>query len=208
MRPRPGAARMYPETDIPPVQITEAFVEKVRSSLPESAEKRVQRVMKQYSLNEKLAKQIVESEYNALFETVVKETGLSATTVVAFLTESLKALKREGTQIENVSDETLKEIFRAVGSGEITKESVGDVFAWYSKNEGKTVHDAAEALGLKMLSREELERLVDRVLAENKSSVEKLGKGAFGLVMGLVMKEARGKASPELVSQLIKQKLA
>ncbi len=207
MRPRPGAARMYPETDIPPVQITQEFVEKVRANLPESADKRLQRVMRQYSLNEKLAGQIVESEYNALFEAVVKETGLSATTVVAFLTESLKALKRDGIQIENVSDEQVKEIFRAVGSGELTKESVSDVFAWLSKNEGKTVRDAAGALGLKMLSREELERLVDRVLTENKSSVDKLGKGAFGLVMGLTMKEARGKANPELVSQVLKQKL-
>jgi Asp-tRNA(Asn)/Glu-tRNA(Gln) amidotransferase B subunit len=53
----------------------------------------------------------------------------------------------------------------------------------------------------------ELEQLVKRVIAENKQSVDKLGKGAFGLVMGLVMKEARGKASPEAVSTLIKEKL-
>jgi glutamyl-tRNA(Gln) amidotransferase subunit E len=207
MRPRPGAARMYPETDIPPTLVTEEFVASVRSNLPEPAEKRIQRMMKDHRLNEKLAKQIFDSEYNLLFENIVKESGVSATTVAVFLTESLKALKREGVQVDNVADEQIKEIFKRIGSGELTKESVGDVFSWLSKNEGKSVADAAESLGLKMLSREELERLVYRVIAENKPSIEKLGKGAFGLVMGLVMKEARGKASPELVSQLIKQKL-
>jgi glutamyl-tRNA(Gln) amidotransferase subunit E len=207
MRPRPGAARMYPETDIPPTLITEAFVERIRANLPESAEKKQHRLSKQYGLNEKLAKQIVDSEYNPLFDAIVKESGVSATTVAVFLTETLTSLRRDGVKLENVSDEQVKAIFRGIGSGELTKESVGDVFSWLSKNEGKTVHDAAEGLGLKMLSPTDLEKLVDRVIAQNQQAVEKQGKGSFGLVMGLVMKEARGKANPEAVSQVIKQKL-
>jgi glutamyl-tRNA(Gln) amidotransferase subunit E len=207
MRPRPGAARMYPETDIPPTLVTEEFVEKIRANLPESSEKKQQRLSKQYGLNEKLSKQIVDSEYNPLFDAIVKESGVSATTVAVFLTETLISLRRDGAQLENVSDEQVKEIFKGIGSGELTKESVGDVFSWLAKNEGKGVRDAVEALGLKMLSSEELAMLVDRVIAQNKAQIEKLGKGAFGLVIGLVMKEARGKANPELVSQAIKQKL-
>jgi len=207
MRPRPGAARMYPETDIPPTTITEDFVKRVQANLPESAEKKQHRLQKQYSLNEKLAKQIVDSEYGVLFDTIIKESGVSATTVAVFLTETLKALKRDGVPVENVYDEQVKAIFCAVGTGELTKEAVSDVFAWLAKNEGKTEHDAAEALGYKMLSEAELDMLVDRVVAQNKAQIDKLGKGAFGLVMGLVMKEARGKATPDLVSKAIKQKL-
>jgi glutamyl-tRNA(Gln) amidotransferase subunit E len=207
MRPRPGAARMYPETDIPPTLITEEFVEKIRANLPESAEKKQQRLAKQFGLNEKLAKQIVDSEYNPLFDAIVKESGVSATTVAVFLTETLTSLRRDGVLLENVSDEQIKAIFRGISSGELTKESVGDVFSWFAKNEGKGVRDAAEALGLKMLFPEELEKLVNRVITENKSQVDKLGKGAFGLLMGLVMKEARGKASPDVVSGLVKEKL-
>ncbi len=207
MRPRPGAARMYPETDIPPTLITSEFVERVRANLPESAEKKMQRLMKEHGLNEKLAKQIVDSEYNTLFENVVKESGVSATTVAVFLTESLKALKRDGIMIENVTDEQIREIFRSIGSGELAKEAVSDVFAWLSKTEGKAVRDAVDALGLKLLSKEELTVLIDRVIAENKQTIEKLGKNAFGMMMGLVMKEARGKAKPDDVSELVKQKL-
>ena len=137
MRPRPGAARMYPETDIPPSLITSDFVEKVRLNLPEPAEKKLKRLMRECSLNEKLAKQVVDSEYSGLFEVIVRESGVSATLVAAFLTETLKALKRDGVQVEQVSEEQLREVFRLVGAGELAKEAVAEVFTWLSKHEGK-----------------------------------------------------------------------
>jgi glutamyl-tRNA(Gln) amidotransferase subunit E len=207
MRPRPGAARMYPETDIPAQLITEQFAEKVCSHLPEPAEKKLARLMKQYNLNEKLAKQLADSEYNHLFEEIVKESGVASSTVAAFLTETLKALKREGVQVENITEEQLRGLFKSVGSGELAKEAVPDVFSWLSKNEGKNLQDAINALGLKMYTEADLEPIVDRVIATNKQSVERLGKNAFGMLMGVVMKEVRGKANPELVSKILKQKL-
>jgi len=207
MRPRPGAARMYPETDIPPTQITSEFVERIRCNLPESAEKKQVRLMKQYSLNEKLAKQLIDSEYGVLFEDVVKETGVAATTVAVFLTETLKSLRRDGVEVEKVADGQITEVFRGVGSGDLVKEAVADVFVWLSQNEGKAIQDAVDALGLKMLSEAELAELVDRVVAGNRQSVDKLGQKAFGMLMGAVMKEVRGKADPSVVSALLKERL-
>jgi glutamyl-tRNA(Gln) amidotransferase subunit E len=207
MRPRPGAARMYPETDIPPVPITIEHIEQVQANLPESAQIKIQRLAKQQGLNEKLSKQIVESEYNLLFDAIVKSSGVSATTVAVFLTETLKSLKRDGVQVENVSDDQISSIFKQVGQGELTKDALSDVFCWVSNNEGKTVGDAKDALGLRMLSTPEIENLVNQALLANKQLVDKLGKNAFGALMGQVMKEARGKANPELVNGLIRKKL-
>jgi len=207
MRPRPGAARMYPETDIPPQPITEELIEKVRSNLPEPTEKKVARLIKQYSLNDKLAKQLSDSEYSLLFEEIARETGVQASTIAAFLTETLKALKREGIQIDDVSEEQIKSIFNAVGSGELAKEALADVFSWLSKNEGKTVQDAIAALGLKMFTEKDLAPIVDRIIAANKKQIEKLGKNAYGMLMGATMKEVRGKANPELVAKLLRERL-
>jgi glutamyl-tRNA(Gln) amidotransferase subunit E len=207
MRPRPGAARMYPETDIPPSAITSALVEKIRSNLPEPAERKLERLMKKYNLNEKLAKQIVDSEYVGLFEAIVKESGVAATTIAVFLTETLKSLRRDGVAVEKVTANEIMEIFRGVGSGEIVKEAVPDVFGWLSKNEGNSLQDAVGALGLKMFSKTELAALVDRVIAENRQLVDKMGKKAFGTLMGIVMKEVRGKANPGIVSALLKERL-
>ena len=75
------------------------------------------------------------------------------------------------------------------------------------KNENKTVNDAIAALGLKICTREELEKIIDRIVADNKVQIEKLGKNVFGLIMGSVMKEVRGKATPELVNELVRKKV-
>jgi glutamyl-tRNA(Gln) amidotransferase subunit E len=207
MRPRPGAARMYPETDIPPSEISSALVEKIRSNLPEPTEKKLKRLMKKYGLNKKLATQIIDSEYGELFEVIVKESGVAATTVAVFLTETLKSLRRDGVSVEKVSDSQVMEIFRGVGSGELVKEALADVFVWLSENDGKSLQDAVDALGLKMFSTTELALLVDRIIAENNQAVDRMGQRAFGMLMGVVMKEVRGKADPSIVSALLRERL-
>jgi glutamyl-tRNA(Gln) amidotransferase subunit E len=207
MRPRPGAARMYPETDIPPQPITQQLVEEVKAHLPEPAEKKLQRLTKQYGLNDKLGKQLIDSEYLPIFEETAKTSGVQASTVAAFLTETVKALQREGIHTEHVSDEQISAIFRAVGAGELTKEAIADVFSWLSKNEDKTLQNATAALGLKMLTEAELAPIIERIIAANKAQIEKLGKNASGMLMGAAMKEVRGKANPELVGKLLRQKL-
>jgi glutamyl-tRNA(Gln) amidotransferase subunit E len=207
MRPRPGAARMYPETDIPPIQLTQDYIKQIISSLPELSEQKLQRLMKEYNLNQKLARELLDSEYVKLFETIVKESEVSPTTVAAFLTETLKALKRDGIHVEKVSENKIKEIFRSVGSGDLTKEAISDVFTWLSKHEDRNVREAINSLGLRMLSEEELEKIVDTIIESNKKLIEERGANAFGTLMGIVMKEVRGKANATLVSKLIKKKL-
>jgi Glu-tRNA(Gln) amidotransferase subunit E-like FAD-binding protein len=81
------------------------------------------------------------------------------------------------------------------------------VFSWLAKNEGKTMADATSALGLKMLTEADLAPILDRIIASNKQQIEKLGKNAFGMLMGAVMKEVRGKANPDLVSNLLRERL-
>jgi len=164
--------------------------------------------MKDYKLNAKLAKQIIDSEYGGkLFERIVKESAVSPTTVSAFLTETLKALKRDGVQVESVSDEEISGIFRSIGSGQLAKEAAEEVFVWLSKHENKSLPDAVTELNLKMLSRPELEDLIDRVIIAHKDAINATGQNAFGMLMGVAMKDVRGKANPDIVSKLLKERL-
>ncbi|MEM3731754.1 MAG: Glu-tRNA(Gln) amidotransferase subunit GatE [Candidatus Bathyarchaeia archaeon] len=207
MRPRPGAARMYPETDIPPTQITREQIEKIRAQLPELPEQKMERLMKDYMLNQKLAKQILDSESSELFEIIVKECGVHPTTVAVFLTETLKALKRDGIEIERVSEGKIIEIFKSLSQGEITKEAIPEIVCWLSKNEDKTVREAIESLSLKVMAKEEIEEIVNSIIQKNKALVEERGLNAFGALMGLVMKEVRGKADAAVVSDILKRKI-
>lgn len=207
MRPRPGAARMYPETDVPPIQISQDYIESLRTRLPELPEEKMQRLMRDYELNKKLARQVLNSEFSQLFEEAVKEKGVSPTMVAVVLTETLKALKREGVEVGNVSDEQFLELFRRVGLGEVAKEAASDIIVWLSKHRGAKVIEAIVALGLGMLSESELEEIVDELIEENRSFLVERGEKAFGFLMGLVMRRVRGKARAKFVSEIVKRKI-
>ena len=207
MRPRPGAARMYPETDVPPIQLTKEYLEKLRSRLPELPEQKMRRLIKEYGLNQKLAKQILDSEYGDLFETAAKETEVSPTVIAVALTETLKALGREGINVEAITDRQFRDLFSLIESGETAKEAIPEIITWLSKHDGATAKEAIEDLGLAMISRKELERIIDDLMERNKSLVKERGKGAFGPLMGMIMKKVRGRVKAEMVSGILKKRL-
>ena len=207
MRPRPGAARMSPETDVPPIQLTGDYIYALGNRLPELPEQLMKRLMTDYKLNWKLAKQIFDSEYLELFETLARETKVSATVIAVALTETLKALKRDGINVEAFTDEQLSEMFRLIGSGKTAKESIPEILIWLADNEDITVDKALESLGLSMLSRKELEDLVDDVIKKNSEFIEQRGKGAFSPVMGIIMKKVRGRVKPNVVNEILKSRL-
>ena len=207
MRPRPGAARMYPETDIPPVQITREKMDRIRAHLPELPEKKFERLQKEYKLNDKLAGQVLNSEYSELFETIVKDSHVSPTTIAAFITETLKALKRDAVPVERITDNQLRDIFKLIDEGKLTKEALPDVVTWLCKNEDKTIQEAVEALGLQSISHDNLEKLIGKIVEDNKDLVKKRGEGSFGALMGLAMNDLRGKADAAIVSKILKEKI-
>ncbi|MGD8506728.1 MAG: Glu-tRNA(Gln) amidotransferase subunit GatE [Candidatus Bathyarchaeota archaeon] len=207
MRPRPGAARMYPETDVPPIQVNEDKLKALQSRLPELPKRKMERLMEEYTLNEKLARQILDSEYVVLFEEVASESRVSPTTVAAVLTETMKALRRDGVEIGKIRDEQIKDLFRFVGAGKTAKEAIPDVLTWFSKHEDESVETAIKSLGLIMFSEEEIVKVIDDLLAENRHLVKQRGKAAFGMLMGLVMRTVRGRAKAELVNRVLRRKL-
>jgi glutamyl-tRNA(Gln) amidotransferase subunit E len=207
MRPRPGAARMYPETDIPPLLITDDIVNVIKSNLPESSEKRISRLKKEYNFNNKLANQLINSDYYLIFESICKKSKVNPITVAVFLTETLKALKRDGVSVEQVSKKKIKELFMGLKEGKLAKDALSDIFIWMSKNDSRGLSAALDSLGLKMYSLEELRSIVDDVIAENKQTIQKLDQKSFGLLMGIVMRKVRGKADSAIITKILKEKL-
>lgn len=207
MRPRPGAARMYPETDVPPIQVTEDRLKTLKAHLPELPEQKMTRLMETYRLNRKLARQILDSEFAQLFETIVQDTRISPTTVAAILTETLKGLRRDGIEIERVSNEQMLELFRLVDAGKTAKEAIPDIVTWLTKHEDIAVEEGLKILGLEMLSEAQLEATIEDLIRENRGLIKKGEAKAFGVLMGLTMKKVRGRAKAELVARVLKRKL-
>ena len=201
-RPRPGAARMYPETDVKPVQITADKVNQLRATLPEMPEAKLRRFMEEYSLNEKLATQIVDSEYLGLFEELVAE-GHGTTLLAVTLTEDLTKLRRDGVPVETLTDDALRGAFALVKEGATVKESLPDVLTWLAKHPGEGAGDALKAMGLEVMSEAELRALIEAVVEERAALVAERGMNAMGPLMGAVMGQVRGRARPQDVQRLL-----
>jgi glutamyl-tRNA(Gln) amidotransferase subunit E len=208
MRPRPGAARMYPETDVPPVQISQERVKRIADNLPRMPEELAKELGSKYEIGPKLANQLVNSDYLGTFEGIIASAkGVSPSFVATVLTESLRGLAREQVKVENVRDSHLKEVFELVGAGRTAKESVLEILKWLSSNPDATAEDALGALKLRMLTNEELGGIISKALESNRLLVKENGTKALGKMMNLVMSEVRGRADPKLVTELLRTRL-
>lgn len=206
-RPRPGAARMYPETDVKAITITPERLAAIMKSLPEMPEAKLRRFQVDYSLNEKLARQIVDSDYMGLFEELASNHKALTTLAAVTLTEDLKKLERDGVPVEVLTDEAIRDTFYLVDSGETVKESVPAILTWLARNPAKPSKEAIIALGLSMLSEAQLASIVEANIRTNSDILSKMGEKAAGPIMGAVMTEIRGKAKVADVQAMIKRKL-
>ncbi len=206
MRPRPGAARLYPETDIPPVVVSEELIEKARKNIPPEPEQLIKDIMAEYGINRKLAEQIINSDYLELFKKVAKNVSISPTFIASSLTETVKSLERKGIPVENLSDEDFLEIFKVINEGKTAKESFPAIVEWLAKN-GGSVLEALEKLGLKSLTKEEIEKIVESKILENIQQIKSSPEKALNIIVKNVMAEFRGRVDIKILVEVANKKL-
>jgi glutamyl-tRNA(Gln) amidotransferase subunit E len=124
LRPRPGLARMYPETDILPIAITKSILEPLADKVPLHWDEIVGSLAKKYNLNIKMATQIFDSDYFNLFEEIASETKIEPTFIASKLTEDLTSLQRQGLDISVLTNNDIKDVFKEVDKGSTQKEAV------------------------------------------------------------------------------------
>ncbi len=207
-RPRPGAARMYPETDIPPIPITEKRLQSQRNSVPKSWDAFVSELSAKYGFNKILAEKIFDSDYLALFEEIADGTKVAPTFIASTLTESLVGLERQGLDLTQLSRDKIWFTFEKLNKGEIAKESVVSIFEQIMRKEVGTVDEAIAKLGLKAISDEQLNEILDKIVQDNAQVIAEKGSGAISILMGEAMKMLRGKVDGQKINTLLKQKIA
>ena len=208
MRPRPGASRMYPETDVRPIVITKERLERLARSLPEMPEEKLKRFVEEYGLSKDLALLMINSYRLDLFERIVSEVPEVSPTIVATTLEyTWKSLKREGVPLEQVDETRLLEMFKALGKGLMAKEAIPDVLKAMAENPNASLQEILEKLGLRALSLDEVRALVDRIIEENADVLKERGDRAFKVVMGRVMSVLRGKVDGKLVSEVVRERV-
>ncbi len=209
LRPLPGAARMYPETDVPQVEISEGHFGSI--GIPELLTERAKRFESEYSLHRELSEKIVYSAYLPLFEEMMQRfkdnPNISATLVVRTLTGMLPELKRDGVEIDKLEDCHFIDIFSLIADDGILKEAIDSLLRAISKEPSLSAKEAALKLGIGGIDINLVEKFIDNMIEERRDFVKEKGPAAVGPLMGVVMAEFRGKVDGKILSETLKHKV-
>ncbi|WP_137287043.1 Glu-tRNA(Gln) amidotransferase subunit GatE [Halorussus salinisoli] len=201
LRPLPGAARMYPETDVPPVDPDPAEVE-----TPELLTEKVERYQNEYGLDAGLAEQVAYGERMPLFERAV-ESGADATLAAQTVESTVTELRRDDVPVENLDDDHFLGTLELVAEGETAKGNVGEVLTALAENPDLTAAEAVEQEGLGSAAEDEVRGAVVEVVERNEGQVEEQGMQAFSGLMGEAMGALGGKADGDLVSEILREEI-
>jgi glutamyl-tRNA(Gln) amidotransferase subunit E len=201
LRPLPGAARMYPETDVPPVEPDPSEVE-----TPELLTEKVERYRTEHGLDAGLAEQVAYGRRMSLFEEAVAA-GVDPTFAAGTLESTLTELRRDDVPVEALDDEALLSVLLLVEEGDLAKEGVGDVLSVLAAEPSLSASEAVEEAGLAGVGEDEVREAVAEVVERNADQVAEQGMGAFSALMGECMGALRGKADGEVVSEVLREEI-
>jgi aspartyl-tRNA(Asn)/glutamyl-tRNA(Gln) amidotransferase subunit B len=205
--------RYFPEPDLVPVRISDAWRERVMEAMPELPQDKRNRFVNEYGVREYDAQVLTLTRpMAAYFEeaaTGAKDAKLVANWVMGELTAALKA---EGKEIEDslVPPGHIRELADLIAGGELSGKLAKEIFPkmWASRLAPGAI---MERDGLKQITdTNALEIIIGEVIAGNPKQVEQYrsGKqGVMGFLVGQVMKASRGQANPQAVNELLKAKL-
>lgn len=203
LRPLPGAARMYPETDSPPTPIPAERVARLKAHLPELPEQRIARYQSAYALSGELADQVVGEGVEREFEQLTQALGGEGTLVARTLVGERAALAAKGVDPETLTIDRLEAVFRAMKSGAFAKEALPNVLEAVARDAKKPVEEIVRGLGITTVGEAEVVAVSRKVVHDRAAFIAEKGEGALGPLMGLVMKELRGKADGQLVARVL-----
>ena len=200
-RPLPGAARMYPETDVPPINISRERMEQVRNNLPELPEEIEARLVKQYGINAQQARQMVRQDHTDLFERLCQIEGMASIAATTLL-NTYGELETSGIDTSSFDEARMVGLFAMLGESKFAKEALPAIL----REMGTTGCDAEKAvkkLGLESVDESEAVAIIAKIVNERADYVREKGMGAIGGLMGPVMGALRGKLDGKRANEIL-----
>ena len=216
MRTKEDAAdyRYFPDPDLPPLVIAPGWVERVRSEMAELPRVMAQRFVSTYALPEYDATTLTQNKaMAAYFEATAQASGqpkLASNWIMGEVSRRLNA-GETGIEQSKVSSAQLAGLIVRIADGTISNAAGRQVFEALWNAEGQEADAIIEARGLKQMNDAgALERIIDEVVAANPDNVAQFRAGkdkAFNALVGQIMKASKGKANPQQVNDLLRQKI-
>ena len=206
-RPKPGSARMYPETDVSSFKITDDLLNSLKEKVPKSWNETILSIAKKYQLNKNLSEKIFDSDYFEIFEILTSLTKISPSFIASKLTEDILNLERQGYDSSILNNSILLDLFKRLDEGLIAKESINLIFEKLMSKTAKSIDESINILGIKSVSDEELEQIINKVMEDNILIIQEKKMEALSTLMGKCMTILRGKVNGKKIHDLINNKL-
>ncbi|MDE1828053.1 MAG: Glu-tRNA(Gln) amidotransferase subunit GatE [Candidatus Micrarchaeota archaeon] len=190
MRPIPGGARLYPETDTRPVEVDPKRMGVLKESVP-NIEKMTKRLKREIG-NEQLAEQMLKSIQLPLYNSIVEKSQSDPKFIAAFLLEKMKDFRRSGLEVDAIPEEVLVYLFTGYGQGNITKNAIEEVVKALPKNPDD-VDRIVSQKKLEKISGAKLEKLIAGFDEKNK-----------GMLIKKIMSQYRLNVDGEELNSLLK----
>ena len=207
----PGAERMYPDTDLPPIALDEKRVKTARERLPEFVWDREARY-RGMNLPEDVVVPLCVSRRAHLFDGIVKKLGVEPVFASVVLIQRLKAFRREGLSVERLTDDELREIFRAHADGKLAREGVPAVLEELLRRrgeggEGPSAADVLEEFHSDPLGDEELAARIREIAAGLDDARFKTVGKKYRYLMGELMRELVGRVEGRRLATILAKTL-
>ncbi|MEM4662857.1 MAG: Glu-tRNA(Gln) amidotransferase subunit GatE [Candidatus Diapherotrites archaeon] len=203
-RPLPGAARMYPETDVPKIFISKAYIDSLKSNLPLTVAERL-KLYKKIGLSEKLAEEMKLSNQACLFEKLLN-LGFDGKRCAVLLLEDLKKIERDGFETENLNEEDIIAVIKAESKG-IDRQSSIEALKQKIKNPEKSIQNILESFTKTSVTEEEIRKIVKQIIKNNSALISSKKEHAINALMGDSMQMLKGRADSKRVFFILKEEL-
>ena len=142
-----------------------------------------------------------------MFEAVLADVDVDATPVASLLAYDLREIKREGHDVNVLTLDHFKGIFTLLADGKIAKDSVRKLAVETIKTPDADIAEIAEKNNLTMMSEEDVHNIISEIVANNEGMVKERQMGAMGPLMGMCMKQLKGKADGGLVNKIVREEI-
>jgi len=206
--------RYFPEPDLPPLVVSNEFVQRVKGEMPELPDARRRRFMDQYGLSFSDASQLTGGKSLAdYYEKAAEVSGNARGAANWIRSEVLRELEGLGVEASGspVNAENLGLLVRMIDEGKISGKQGKEVLVQMFRR-GKTAAAIVEEQGMVQVSdTNEIDAIIDQILSANQQQVASYRGGKetlFGFFVGQVMKASKGKANPKVVNERLKARLS
>ena len=206
--------RYFPDPDLLPVNLTQDQIDKVKTSVGELPQAKLDKFINDYNVDKDIAKIITVEKQNAiLFEKMISETDVKPKFIAAWLVGDIFAfIKENNLEVSSLNEKTkeITDLLKLVSNDVISNKAGKEILPKVLKGQGKP-SDIVKELGLEQVSDSgELEKIIDEALIGEEENISKFQGGSdrvLGYFVGKCLKATKGKGNPKLINKILLERL-